>query len=225
VAFAKGRRGQVAFAIVDSQGRVQGLRLSVGFRSASLIKAMLLVAYLREGLPLGASERQRLQQMADHSSNAAASAVYASVGDSGLKELAAAAGMRDFTTLGYWGDNNLSARDQARFFWLLPRLLPQRERAFALRLLATAQPDERWGIPAAAQSYRVYFKGGWRPLEYTAAGDYLRSGPWLLHQAAYLVKGHEHLAIAVLTESPSSLYGRQTVRGVADALLASGKSR
>ena len=42
-AYAAGRRGRVAFAVVDSHGRMRGHNSSRTYASASVIKAMLLV--------------------------------------------------------------------------------------------------------------------------------------------------------------------------------------
>ena len=45
--FARAREGEVAFAVADERGGVSGLDVDRTFRSASLTKAMLLVAFLR----------------------------------------------------------------------------------------------------------------------------------------------------------------------------------
>ena len=45
--WADGRSGMVAVAVVDSRGDVTGLHAHTTFESASLVKSMLLVAYLR----------------------------------------------------------------------------------------------------------------------------------------------------------------------------------
>ena len=41
------RTGRTAFAVMDSEGRLSGVHLHWTFVSASVVKAMLLVAYLR----------------------------------------------------------------------------------------------------------------------------------------------------------------------------------
>ena len=46
-AWAARRAGHVAVAVVDSRGRLYGYHAEEGFMSASVVKAMLLVAYLR----------------------------------------------------------------------------------------------------------------------------------------------------------------------------------
>jgi beta-lactamase class A len=94
--FARSRRGVVAFAVLDERSRrVRGLRRTTRFRSASVVKAMMLVSVLRRAgkLRLSATERQRLRPMITMSDNTAASAVYAEIGAHGLRRVAYAAGM------------------------------------------------------------------------------------------------------------------------------------
>jgi hypothetical protein len=198
--------------VVDGAGRLQGTRMHETFASASLVKAMLLVAFLqqldRAQRPLDPADRALLEPMIRSSDNDAASAIFARVGQQGLAELALQAGMAEFTTSPMWGETSISAADQARFFALLDQLLPQRSARFARTLLLGIVPAQSWGIPAIARErgYRVLFKGGWRD-------D-------ILNQAARLEGGRGTFSLAVLSdENPSMAYGIQTVEGVASALL------
>jgi len=215
--FAATRGESVAFAVVDSHGRLHGFRATVPFQSASVTKALLLAAYLdraREA-PLDAATRTRLRAMITYSDNDAADTIYAAVGDSGLEAVAARAGMRDFVPAGYWSEASITARDMAWFMWRLEhRSLGPRHRDFAMRLLASVVPEQRWGIPAAAgDDWSTWFKGGWRE---SASGQ-------LVHQAALLRGGGRKLAIVVLTDAlPSHEYGTETVRGIAARLVAAG---
>jgi beta-lactamase class A len=213
--FARRRGGQVSFAVVDTAGRIRtrdGGRLYV---SASVVKAMLLVAELRrlhqERLPLDPATAELLEAMITYSDNDAADSIYARVGDPGLLAVADAARMRRFTVAGYWGNAQVTAADLAHLFSRLRALLPRPYRRIGLGLLASVIPGQRWGLPRAARgSWTVYFKGGWRATE---RGE-------LVHQAAWLKDGHRELAIAVLTDAqPSQLHAIHTVRGIADRLL------
>jgi beta-lactamase class A len=219
--FARRRGGQVSIAVVDTKGRMrtrQGGRL---YASASVVKAMLLVAELRrlrqQGLPLDPLTEDLLEAMITYSDNDAADAIYGRVGDPGLIAVAQSARMRRFTVAGYWGNAQVTAADLAHFFSRLRRLLPRPYRRTGLRLLASVIPEQSWGVPRAARgSWTVYFKGGWRATE---SGE-------LVHQAAWLRDGDRKLAIAVLTDAqPSQLHAIHTVRGIADRLLTQRRRR
>lgn len=213
--WARRRPGVVSFAVADARGGVRGLAPRRPYPSASLTKAMLLVARLRALAAaderLSDAERTTLGYMIRLSDNASASQVFASLGDRPLEALARRAGMRDFAISGDWANATLTAADQARFFLALDRLLPGRFRAFARDQLATVSVAHSWGIPRAARPrWRVFFKGGWRPQE----------DDELVNQAARLEQGSRHLAIAVLTRgSPLMADGEETIEGVTARLL------
>jgi hypothetical protein len=213
--------GDVSFALIDSSVGLRGYDADRTYSSASVSKALLLAAELRrldrEGEPLDSSTKALLDPMITYSDNSAADAIYARVGDTGLEDVARRAGMRDFgATPGFWGGDQVTAADLARFFYRLDANLPRRHRAYAKRLLAGIVPVERWGIPQAiGRGWSIWFKGGWRP-----AGEEDTSGA-VTHQAALLVhRGGERLALAVLTdESPGTGAGYDAIEGVAGRLL------
>lgn len=208
------RAGVKAFAVIDTSGRLRGSSMRTRFVSASVVKAMLLVARLRaaSGRPLTGAERAPLSPMIRRSDNRAATAVFGTVGPGGLTRLARASRMRSFTVPGGWPSAQITAADQARFFSRLDSLLPDRHRAYGQTLLSSIVREQSWGVPAAARPrWNVYFKGGWRR---TPRGR-------LVHQAARLEDGERTVSIAVLTDgNPSHGYGTRTVRGVARLLLA-----
>lgn len=213
--FLASRDGLASFAVIDSRGRMRSAGGEETYVSASAVKALLLAAELRrigsEGAPLDPATREALSAMITYSDNDAADTIYYRVGDTGLKEVAARAGMESFSVAGHWTAARVTAEDLARFFWRLDRLLAGPHEVFAKGLLGSVVPAQRWGIPAAAgESWSVRFKGGWRATE---LGQ-------LAHQAAELRRGGERLSIAVLTDAqPSQAYAQETVRGVADRLL------
>jgi len=217
-----GRDGYTSFAVIDSEGRMHGSHVHRTFVSASVVKAMLLVAYLREAAgahrALDEEDRELLQPMIHYSDNEAASAVWERIGNPRLRALARRAGMTDFSIEGDWASAQISAADQARFFFGLRELVPARFRHLADHLLSHIAGYESWGVPAVARprGWRVYFKGGWR-------------GTWrgqLVHQIAWLRKPHERVAIAVMTDGdPSMEYGIDTIQGVARRLLGAGHGR
>ena len=212
-AWASARQGSVTFA-VRTGDRLAGRGLDRQFPSASVIKAMLLVTYLRQtsvrDRPLDAGEKALLAPMIRRSDNIAATRVRDIVGNPAIVSLARRAGMTRFVIHPHWGLSLITARDQTRFFLDIESLLPDRHRAYALRLLRTIVPSQRWGmaqvIPAA---WELYFKGGWG--SGTGAVD---------HQVGLLARGEHRVAIAVLTVgNPSHAYGKATLRGVSRRLL------
>jgi hypothetical protein len=210
--YAAHRHGVIAFS-VRTRARAWYWHATTTFPSASVVKAMLLVAYL--DLPsvrarrLSADERILLGKMIRRSDNDAASSVFEVVGTEGLRALAERAGMRRFTPNAYWGFSRIDAADQARFFLRIERLTARRHRAYALLLLRTITPAQRWGIARVRPSgWRLYFKGGW--------GD---TG-WVDHQVALLARGDKRVAVAILTHGNGSHeYGNETLRGIAVRLL------
>jgi beta-lactamase class A len=217
--YAAGWGGSVSFAVIDAEGGVRGYDVDSQFSSASVTKALLLAAELRrlqeDGEPLDQGTRSLLEPMVTYSDNGAGNAIYARVGDTGLERVAERAGMRDFeVTPGFWGGDQITAADMARFFYRLEHNLVGPHRRYALGLLANIISSERWGVPAAAgRQWRVWFKGGWRP-----AGQEDTSGA-VTHQAALLEhRGGRRLAIAVLTdEAPGA--GYDAIEGVTRRLL------
>jgi len=214
--FLDTRVGRNGFAVVNTAGQLSGVRMHDTFHSASLIKAMLLVAYLRmlgaEHRGLDATSTSLLYPMIHVSDNNAASAVFAIVGGGGLTALANAAGMTDFSLDpgGAWGLSNISAADQARFFYEQDSLIPPQFVAYARGLLSGISADQSWGIPAAARpAFQVFFKGGWLP----------ETG-WTVNQGARLERPGQTIALSVLTSGdPSMLYGEQTLQGATARLL------
>jgi len=219
--FAAAAPGAVAFAVMDAAGGVRGLEPDLQYSSASASKALLLAAELRrlrrDGAALDEGTRSLLEPMITYSDNDAAGAIYARVGDAGMDEVAAAAGMHDFgVTPGYWGGMQVTAADLARFYLRLERVLPRRDRDYAKGLLANVTGSQRWGIPEAAPgAWRVYFKGGWRP-----AGVTENSGA-VTHQAGLLVHSSgRRVAIAILSDQPPGASSYETIEGITRLLLA-----
>ena len=216
--WAATRDGRIAFAVADRRGGLSGGNPRARFLSASLVKGMLLVAFLRgledTGAELSQAQRLSLGYMIRISDNASADAIYRRVGDPALRDLAARAGMRDFGIDGDWANATVTPADQARLFLALDRLLPPRYKRLARNLLETVSPLHTWGIPTAARPrWRTFFKGGWRP----------EAGSEVVHQGALLESGARQLGIAVMTaDDPSMAYGERTIEGIARRLLAGG---
>jgi len=218
VAAARGylarRAGSVSFA-VRTERRVWGHRRLRTVPSASVLKAMLMVAYLNRrevrDRPLRDRDLRLLRPMIRRSDNVTASYVRNLVGNRGLRRLARRVGMRRFTPVAHpWGHSLVNAADQTRFFLHLDRFVAKRHRRRALRLLHSIVPSQRWGVGRVApRDWELYFKGGWG--SGTGAVD---------HQVALLRRGHLRVSVAVMTTSNGShAYGKATLRGVFRRLL------
>jgi hypothetical protein len=156
-AWAAHRQGSVSFA-VRTPHRVYGRGLDRQVPAASVLKAMLMVASLRERR----ADRGLLRPMITRSDNASATRIRDLIGNDALVRLAREAGMTRFAVNPIWGMSLITARDQTRFFLHLERLLPERHRAYALRLLSGIVPSQRWGMAQVIpEGWRLHFKGGW----------------------------------------------------------------
>lgn len=205
----------VSVAVIDSHGRIAGLRAKRRFVSASVVKAVMLVAYLRElareKAPLEPSAAETLRAMITASDNAAADSIYYRLGDISIEQTARMAGAGALDVRGYWSETYLSARDGARFISNVKRSLPFRFRRFGMNLLGSILDYQRWGIPrGAGKRWRIWFKGGWRSTE---RGQ-------LVHQVAVLRGAGDRVALAIFTDAmPTQGYAIETVEGIARRLL------
>ena len=212
--FAATRAGPTSFALVDGRGRLRGRLAGRVYPSASVLKPMLLAAYLNRpdvrGRALTVEERALLGPMIRRSANPPASYLVRLLGAGPLHRLAARGGMDHFRLRSPWGLSETTARGQALFFRRMGALTPARHRAYARRLLSGVVPGQRWGVPRVAPAgWKVFLKGGWG----SGTG-------WVTHQVALLEHGERRLSLAVLTrDNPSHAYGVATIEGVARRLL------
>jgi hypothetical protein len=172
---------------------------------------MLLVQYLREHPGPDPVMDDVLRRMITESDNACADVVMREVGEDGLRRLAERSGMRDFKSSPLWITSQVSAADQARFFFALESHVPKSRRAFVREVLSGMVTRQRWGIVAAAGplGWETYFKAGW-----------LNPNNRLVVQAAWLERGRRRFALAVMTEgNPGWTYGFGTLKGVSGILL------
>jgi hypothetical protein len=212
------RAGRKAFAVDDGDkdgDDVKGYAIHSRFHSASVVKSMLLVAYLRmvarEHRPLDEDDRGVLYPMIHSSDNDAATNALDDVGEDALNGVARDAHMTNYVPAGgTWGFTEVSAADLARFFYNQDKLIPRRFDGYARWLLSGIEAGESWGIPAVARpEFSVFFKGGWLP-----------EIEGLVNQAARLERPGIKFALAVLsTHDPSMEYGEQTIEGVTARLL------
>jgi Beta-lactamase enzyme family len=213
-AYAHSRAGDIAFA-VRTDHRFYGYRANHVEWSASVVKAMLMVAYLDmpsvAHRPVNAHDNDLLIPMITQSDNNAATAVIGIVGLSGLRALAARVGMKSFEpVLPIWGETHITADDQTKFFYSIDSFIAPLHRRYGMHLLASITPSQRWGIgEVTPRGWTPYFKGGWG------------SGTGLIdHQVVLLKRGCARTSIAVLTMNDGShAYGKETLKGMFARLL------
>jgi hypothetical protein len=213
-AYADRRPGTVAFAVRTGKD-VWGRDLDRPVQGASVVKALLLVAYLRQpdvrSRALRPDERQILAPMIRWSNNHDASAVVEKLGAAKIDRVAHRAGMGRFhLDRAIWGRSLITAREQSRFFLHIDALLPPRHRAYAMELLRRVVHTQRWGLgEVIPRGWTAYFKGGWG------------SGRGLVdHQVALLTRGEQRVSVAVLTSTNGGrATGKKTLRGVFRRLL------
>ena len=212
--FALARDGVTAIA-VHTQSDTYGFRARRQFYSASVLKSMLLVAYLRQrdvrSRPLTRAEERLLGPMIRRSANKPASALVTRLGAARISRFARRAGMRSFVPVtGLWGRSLITAEDQARYFMRIDSLIPPRHREYAMGLLETIVERQRWGVARVQPAgWRLYFKGGWG--SGTGAVE---------NQVALLTNGERRISLAILTHrSRSHAYAKKTLEGVARRLL------
>ncbi len=217
------RQGVHGLAVVDTEGRLSGYNLHRDFITGSVVKAMLLVAYLRRLDAMGqhtvdSYSNSILYPMINVSDNNAATQCWSIVGNSGLYSVAAAAHMTEFSVDtnaswgGEWGAALISPADQAKFFFEMDSLIPHEFVGYARYLLSTIAGYESWGIPAVARpkGYNVFWKAGWRP----------SPDIYLVHQIARLEGHHRTFSMAIMTDGdPDMGYGIDTIQGTTSALL------
>jgi hypothetical protein len=212
--FVRGRAIS-SFAVIDTHGHLHGWAVHRRYVTASVVKAMILVARLRQignRMP-STSDQAVLNPMIQVSDNDAASAAYRWVGDAGLRAVGKRAGMRDLIVPGgSWGNVYFSAADQAHLFVQIDKLVPPRSRAYARHLLSSIVSYQRWGFSrySLARGWKTFFKGGWRQ---TGRGS-------LVHEAALFERRGRRFSMVVLTDGdPSHGYGTATLRGVASRIF------
>lgn len=214
--FALTRQGRVRFAVYDaSTGRRWGFRDTEAVHCASLLKTLLMATYLRQSSvrdrALTEKDRALLRPMIRESANAPASKLVVRLGQDSIRRTAKAAGMGTVLVTPHWGQTPTTARQQVALFSSLPQLIPGRHREYAMQLLQTVVPAQRWGVGQVAlpAGWTIAFKGGWG--SGSGAVD---------HQTALLTSGERRLVLSITTTTnPSHKVGKATLKGVATRLL------
>ncbi|MBV9451304.1 MAG: serine hydrolase [Streptosporangiaceae bacterium] len=215
------RRVRVSTVAVRVDDPAAGLSCSLNaamhFDSASVVKATILGALLRKAMEqhrfLTRAEADLARSMITISDNGAASALWNDVGRGWLQHFLNLAGMRQ-TFLGpggYWGLTQITASDETLLLRLLRDsnpVLNSASRSYALGLMASVVPSQRWGVAAGAPtSLTAHIKNGWLPRS---------THEWRIHSIGVFTGRGTGYSIVVLTEDdPTMPYGIATIEAIA----------
>ena len=202
--------GSLAVGAVDLSDGVRVLsNAGQHFHTASIVKADILAALLLQhqaaGTSLSAEQRELAVEMIEHSDNDAATDLWREIGGtSGLAAANARLGLRETVpgTAGYWGLTSTTVTDQLR---LLADLVARRSplssssRAFELSLMRSVEPDQDWGVSAAATAgTSAAVKNGWLP----------DPELWVINSIGLVDHAGRRLLLVVLSKNqPSEVYG------------------
>lgn len=216
-----GRADTYALSVSDPKTGVHcELHASWHFDSASVVKVTIMGAVLRRAEDqhryLNSFEVSNLRSMITRSDNAAATALWNSLGMTRLEGFLKLVGMTS-TSLGqngYWGLTQITARDEMRLLDVLTDrtdVLSPKAKAYALSLMAQVEADQRWGTPYGTPAGIVaHNKNGWLPRA---------SRGWRVHSIGVFTGNGKDYRMAVLTDNQSTMsYGITTIERVALAV-------
>jgi beta-lactamase class A len=217
----KNRNSTAAVAVYDrSTGTNCTYRAATHYDSASVVKATLLAALLRQAQEAGRSlttkEKSLAKAMITQSDNTATTTLWKQVKVKGVQHFLNLAGMTNTTpgADGYWGLTQITASDEVKLLKLLTKsntVLTTASRNYELGLMNQVISSQRWGTPAGAPSdATVHVKNGWLSRA---------THKWRVHSiGAFTGHGNDY-GIVVLTQDDSTMaYGIATIERVAKAV-------
>jgi Beta-lactamase enzyme family len=179
------------------------------FDTASIVKvdilATLLLQHQRAGTALSAEDQQLATEMIEDSDDVAASHLWHDVG--GASAVAAAnvtLGLQHTSPGrdGFWGLTTTNVTDQLALLYDLTSSaspLDAASRSYELHLMKNVEPDQAWGVTAAAAPGTVpAVKNGWLPLS--------SDGLWVINSVGVLKHSGQRILIAVLSDNQPSEY-------------------
>jgi len=217
--------GRLAAAVTDlGTGVTATYHPRQAFPTASIVKAgilaTLLLQHQHQHAALSPGEQALAAAMIENSDNAAATALWNTIG--GAAGLAAAdQALRLRHTLpgpgGWWGLTATTVTDQLRLLSALatPRSpLTTASRRYELALMRAVAAGQNWGVTAAASPRtRPAVKNGWMP-----DGP---AGRWVINSIGVISHHGQRLLLAVLSSGqPSQLAGIRQVQAAAAAAAA-----
>jgi hypothetical protein len=210
--FAQSSQARIGFALQADDHQVLSWRGSSQYSSNSLIKAVIMTAYLRRGSVKGrsltGSERQLLGSMIKESDNRAATILIRRTGTPALVSLGDKVGMRSFDPkLSTWGSSKMSPLDATRLMQNMFTHIPARHRQASRHWMSNTVNWQKWGLwEARPEGGRLYAKAGW-------------SGRGRVVHAGQLRCNGQTINLAVFVESSNQAKSIELVERVARRLL------
>jgi beta-lactamase class A len=220
--------GHVAVAVDDlASGAQASYQGASEFVTASIVKVDILATLLYEaqesGQPLTEEDEDLATTMIENSDNDSASGLFAAIGGaSGLDQANQALGLTQTTagTDGEWGLTTTTVQDQLQLLRLVtttPSILSASSQAYIRDLMGQVETDQRWGVPAAADTGSQYLvKNGWLP----------NPTLWSINSIGEIEHDQQTMLVAVLSDGNSSedsgIDGVQAVAQQAAAAVADG---
>ncbi|MFG2192097.1 serine hydrolase [Streptomyces sp. NPDC048639] len=209
----------VAVLDLDSGASDQYAPTDQVFATASIVKADILSALLLrtqdEGRTLTAPERENADRMIRVSDNDAATYLWNRIGGGdGLAKANQRLGLLATTPGPTWGVTTTTASDQLRLLRAISTSdspLTPANRAYLHDLMARVQPDQAWGVSAAADpGSATALKNGWLPRSAT--------GLWVVNSIGEVHHDGHRLLVAVVSDGHRTMdVGVQQVEAAARA--------
>jgi len=226
---ARSDDGQVAVAVDDlTTGADAAYAGTQEFVTASIVKVDILSTLLyqaqQSGQPLTPETWALATTMIENSNDGAASDLYDEAnGASGIDAANHVFGLAQTAvgTDGFWGLTTTTADDQLRLLRLVftrPSVLTAQSQDYVQNLMSQVEPDQQWGVPAAADAGTQFMvKNGWLPSGTT--------GLWEINSIGEVVHDRQRMLIAVLSAGnateDSGISLVQTVAETAASAVAS----
>lgn len=198
--------GHVAVAVDNlSTGTTAAVNGTDEFVTASIVKVDILATLLYQkqeaGQELTEDEQELATTMIENSDNDSATDLYDDVGGStAIDDANRDFGLTETTvgTDGYWGLTTTTVDDQIRLLrgvFTRPSVLSSASQDYIQDLMSQVEADQRWGVPAAADSGTDYMvKNGWLP----------NPTLWEINSIGEITHDGQRMLVAVLSDDNSS---------------------
>ncbi|HTI25044.1 MAG TPA: hypothetical protein VL652_28890 [Kutzneria sp.] len=220
------KSGDFSIAVLDQEtGVTASFNPDETYATASIVKADILAVLLyqsqQQGTPLTDDEDTAATKMIEASDNDSATALWDDVGSAaGMTTANHAFGLRDTVagTDDYWGLTTTNVADQLTLLSVLMSTkspLDDASRKYAADLMHQVEPDQVWGVSAAADAGTTpALKNGWLPVD--SDNDL-----WAINSIGQIShSGHTYLVAYLSGSQPDEQTGIDQASAVSKAAVA-----